>query len=71
MKTRRSIEEEISQKDIDELIDDMYRLLMSPGEEILHVIPQEYIIDNEVGIKIQLVWQVHVWKQTFILLLAK
>jgi len=51
MKTRRSIEEEISQKDIDELIDDMYRLLMSPGEEILHVIPQEYIIDNEVGIK--------------------
>ncbi|HLG02661.1 MAG TPA: cell division protein FtsA, partial [Bacteroidia bacterium] len=51
MKTRRSIDEEISQKDIDELIDDMYRLVMSPGEEIIHVIPQEYIVDNEVGIK--------------------
>ncbi|CAN5236946.1 cell division protein FtsA [soil metagenome] len=51
MKTRRSIDDEISQKDIDELIDDMYRLVISPGEEIIHVIPQEYIIDNEVGIK--------------------
>ncbi|HTL83096.1 MAG TPA: cell division protein FtsA [Bacteroidia bacterium] len=51
MKTRRSLEDEISQKDIDELIDDMYHLVMSPGEEIIHVIPQEYIIDNEVGIK--------------------
>jgi cell division protein FtsA len=51
MKTRRSIDDEISQKDIDELIDDMYRLVMSPGEEIIHVLPQEYIIDAEVGIK--------------------
>lgn len=51
MKTRRSIDEEISQKDIDELIEDMYRLVMSPGEEIIHVIPQEYIVDNEIGIK--------------------
>lgn len=51
MKTRRSIDDEISQKDIDELIEDMYRLVMSPGEEIIHVIPQEYIVDSEVGIK--------------------
>ncbi|MBI3512341.1 MAG: cell division protein FtsA [Bacteroidetes bacterium] len=51
MRTRRSIEDEISQKDIDELIEDMYRLAMQPGEEIIHVIPQEYIVDNEVGIK--------------------
>jgi cell division protein FtsA len=51
MKTRRSIDEEISQKDIDELIEDMYRLVMSPDEEIIHVIPQEYIVDNEIGIK--------------------
>jgi cell division protein FtsA len=51
MKTRRSIDEEISQNDIDELIEDMYRLVMSPGEEIIHVIPQEYIVDNEIGIK--------------------
>jgi cell division protein FtsA len=51
MKTRRSLDDEISQKDIDELIEDMYRLVMSPGEEIIHVIPQEYIVDNEIGIK--------------------
>lgn len=51
IKTRSSIEDEISQKDIDELIDDMYKLVMQPGEEIIHVLPQEYIIDNEQGIK--------------------
>src|SRR6185503_18309491 len=32
-------------------IDNMHRLVMSPGEEIIHVIPQEYIIDSESGIK--------------------
>lgn len=51
IKTRSSVEEEISQKDIDELIDDMFKLVMQPGEEIIHVLPQEYIIDNEQGIK--------------------
>ncbi len=49
--TRKSAEDEIGQKDIDALIDDMYRLVMLPGEEIIHVLPQEYIIDNEQGIK--------------------
>jgi cell division protein FtsA len=51
IKTRSSVEEEISQKDIDALIDDMFKLVMQPGEEIIHVLPQEYIIDNEQGIK--------------------
>jgi cell division protein FtsA len=50
-KTRSSIEDEIAQKDIDALIDDMFKLMMQPGEEIIHVLPQEYIIDNEQGIK--------------------
>lgn len=49
--TRTKIEDEISQRDIDALIDDMYRLVMQPGEEIIHVLPQEYIVDNEQGIK--------------------
>lgn len=48
---RTEIEDEISQADIDTLIDDMYRLAMQPGEEIIHVLPQEYIVDNEQGIK--------------------
>lgn len=51
MVTRKSLEEEVSQHDVDQLIDNMHRLVMSPGEEIIHVIPQEYIIDNESGIR--------------------
>ncbi|MDI9339316.1 MAG: cell division protein FtsA [Sediminibacterium sp.] len=51
MITRQSLDDEVSQRDIDQLIDNMHRLVMSPGEEIIHVIPQEYIIDNESGIK--------------------
>lgn len=51
MRTRNSVEDEINQTDIDALIDDMHKLVMLPGEEIVHVIPQEYIVDNEQGIK--------------------
>ena len=51
MITRDSIEEEISKKDVDELIEDMYKLVMMPGEEIIHVLPQEYIVDRQPGIK--------------------
>jgi len=49
--TRKSAADEISQLDIDALIEDMYKLVMQPGEEIIHVLPQEYIVDNEQGIK--------------------
>ena len=51
MITRDSIDDEISQKDVDELIEDMYKLVMMPGEEIIHVLPQEYIVDRQPGIK--------------------
>lgn len=51
IRTRNSLENEISQEDIDSLIEDMYKLVMLPGEEIIHVLPQEYIVDNEQGIK--------------------
>lgn len=51
MITRSNTIDEISQSDIDAIIDDMYKLAMPPGEEIIHVIPQEFIIDNEQGIK--------------------
>ena len=40
MIVRNSLDEEISQKDINTLIDDMYRLSMEPGEEIIHALPQ-------------------------------
>jgi cell division protein FtsA len=51
IRTRQSLDEEISQNDIDALIDDMYKLVMLPGEAIIDVLPQEYIVDNEQGIK--------------------
>jgi cell division protein FtsA len=49
--TRRDIQSEISRKDIDKLIEDMYNLVMPPGEEIIHVLPQEFTVDGEPGIK--------------------
>jgi len=49
--TREHIDVEIAQKDIDALVDDMYKLVMQPGEAIITVLPQEYIVDNEQGIK--------------------
>ncbi len=51
MITRDTFEEEISQNDVDNLIEDMYKLVMMPGEEIIHVLPQEYIVDRQKGIK--------------------
>jgi cell division protein FtsA len=51
MITRTSTDDEIGRRDIDAIVQDMYKLAMPPGEEIIHVIPQEYIIDNEQGIK--------------------
>ncbi len=48
---RGNSEQEIAQSDIDALVQDMFKLVMLPGEEIIHALPQEYIIDNEKGIK--------------------
>jgi cell division protein FtsA len=48
---RNSIDEEISQADIDAMIADMHKMAMQPGEEILHVLPQEFTVDGEQGIK--------------------
>jgi len=49
--TRENGDEEITAEDVDLLTDDMFKLVMLPGEEIIHAIPQEFIIDNEKGIK--------------------
>ena len=51
MLIRRDAQGEITQSDIDALVDDMYQLVMVPGEAIITVIPQEYIVDNEPEIK--------------------
>ena len=49
--TRTDSSKEITQQDVDALIDSMEKLAMPPGEEIIEVLPQEYIVDNELGIK--------------------
>ncbi len=49
--TREDLDEEISQKDISRLIKDMYKIPIEVGEEIIHVLPQNYIVDNETGVK--------------------
>ncbi len=48
---RNSIDEEIEQADVDNLVENMYKLALPPGEEIIDVIPQEFIIDGQQGIR--------------------
>lgn len=42
---------EIYREDVEKLIEDMNRTPIDVGEEILHVIPQSFIVDNETGVK--------------------
>jgi len=48
---RENYDNEISQEDVDTLLNNMYNLNMSPGEEIIDVIAQEFIVDDEQGVK--------------------
>ncbi|MFK7949126.1 MAG: cell division protein FtsA [Saprospiraceae bacterium] len=48
--TRDHSIDEISRADIQKLISDMHKLVLPPGDKIIHVIPQEFTIDNEQGI---------------------
>lgn len=48
--TRDNDHTEINRRDIEKLISDMYKLVLPPGDKILHVIPQEYTVDSEQGI---------------------
>jgi cell division protein FtsA len=41
----------IGVEDVERLTNDMYKLVMPPGVQIIHVMPQDYIVDNEYGIK--------------------
>jgi cell division protein FtsA len=49
--SRSNPEEVISSKDIQILIDQVNKLAMLPGEEIIHVLPQEFKIDGQTEIK--------------------
>jgi cell division protein FtsA len=49
--TRNSMDDEITVEDLNRLTNDMYRIVIPPGSEIIHVMPQDYIVDYEEGIK--------------------
>ena len=49
--TRENPESVINDEDIQRLIQQVYKLVMLPGEEIIHVLPQEYKVDGQGEIK--------------------
>ncbi|MEL6536639.1 MAG: cell division protein FtsA, partial [Bacteroidota bacterium] len=50
--TRQSQEDdEITVEDVTRMTQDMYRMVTPPGTEIIHVMPQDYTVDYEDGIK--------------------
>jgi cell division protein FtsA len=48
---RDNINIEIDKADIEKLKSNMFKLITIPGEEVIHVIPQEYTVDGEDGIQ--------------------
>lgn len=49
--TRADSEEVINEDDLEKLCSQVYKLVMLPGEEIIHVLPQEYKVDGQAEIK--------------------
>ena len=49
--TRANSELVIDESDIDRLINQVHKLVMLPGEEIIHVLPQEFKVDGQAEIK--------------------
>ncbi|MCC5930034.1 MAG: cell division protein FtsA [Cyclobacteriaceae bacterium] len=48
---RNKEDEEITIEDVTRLTNDMYKIVIPPGSEIIHVMPQDYYVDYEEGIK--------------------
>jgi len=48
---REAFDDEIKKEEVFRLIEDMYKIHVDIGEEIIHVIPQIFIVDNETGVK--------------------
>lgn len=48
---RQNADDVIEDRDIDNLIQNVHNLVMLPGEEIIHVLPQEYKIDGQPEIR--------------------
>jgi cell division protein FtsA len=50
-KMREAYDDEIKKEEVFRLIEDMHKIHIDIGEEIIHVIPQNFIVDNETGVK--------------------
>src|SRR5512140_417793 len=48
---RENYDDEINKEEVFRLIEDMHKIHIDIGEEIIHVIPQNFIVDNETGVK--------------------
>jgi len=49
--TRNNSEQVIDQTDLEMLVNQVHKLVMLPGEEIIHVLPQEFKVDGQAEIK--------------------
>ena len=49
--TRPNSDKVIDENDIERLINQVYKLVMLPGEEIIHVLPQDFKVDGQAEIK--------------------
>ncbi|HWB64985.1 MAG TPA: cell division protein FtsA [Chitinophagales bacterium] len=49
--TLPNAEEEITRQHIKDMVEDMHRLALDPGERIIHVLPQEFSVDKMHAIK--------------------
>ncbi len=49
--TRANSDKVIDENDIERLINQVYKLVMLPGEEIIHVLPQDFKVDGQAEIK--------------------
>lgn len=49
--TRPNSDQVIDEEDIERLINQVHKLVMLPGEEIIHVLPQEFKVDGQAEIK--------------------
>ncbi|MDR3272759.1 MAG: cell division protein FtsA [Flavobacteriaceae bacterium] len=48
--SRPNFEDVINDSDLERLNEQVHKLVMLPGEEIIHVLPQEYKVDSQTGI---------------------
>jgi len=43
--------EEVTQRDVDQLVDDMYRAKTEPNYDVLHVLPIDFLVDQSSGVR--------------------